>query len=755
MIRLVFLLVVTIGATVGQAQSDFYATDSIQEIRIYFTEKNWDAILDSLYIRGLEERHLASIKINGQSFDSIGIRYKGFSSASVNRKKNPFNIKLNYIKNQKYEGIDKIKLSNVIQDPSFLREVLSYEIAGTYMPASRANFANVFINDTLWGLYTNVEAVNNEFLPRHFSDDNGVLFKCNPENLDLDGENSNLSNSPGPDSTSYYHLYELRSDSGWSALLSLIHTLNEAPSRIETYLNVDRTLWMHAFNYALINFDSYVGYAQNYYLYKDKTGQFNPIIWDLNMSFASFRLTDASEHFNGFSIEEAKVIDPLLHYNSVSILPRPLMRRLFEIPTYRRMYLAHLRTIISEYFSNGQYYQRGLRLQALIDDAVRLDENKFYSYEDFLRNIDTTVTDLIAYPGIYDLMEARTNFINDYPGLSDHPSIETITYQQIDPGSNAAFWFNCNIKAAESVWIYYRTNRDQVFQKKQMFDDGFRNDGAPNDGLYGVALSPSGNSIEYYVYAENIQAGQFSPVRAAYEYYTLDLSPEPGDLVINELLALNESVSVDEFGEYEDWLELYNNTAGDISLHGLRLSDDATNLDKWALPDTTLGTNQYMIIWCDSEPMQGDLHANFKLSSAGESLILSTETGTILDSVSFGIQNTDEAYGRWPNGTGPFRKLYPTPGSINSVNQAFDEKEELLTIAPNPSNGIFEISNNEAIHGIVRIYNSHGNIVFSTEMNHNDSQAWSVDLGDLPDGPYYLELRDDAHHAHSCVLIKI
>ena len=50
------------------------------------------------------------------------------------------------------QGINKLKLSNVIQDPSFIREVLSYEIARKYMPASLANFANLYINDTLWGL---------------------------------------------------------------------------------------------------------------------------------------------------------------------------------------------------------------------------------------------------------------------------------------------------------------------------------------------------------------------------------------------------------------------------------------------------------------------------------------------------------------------------------------------------------------------------------------------------------------------------
>ena len=50
-------------------------------------------------------------------------------------------------------------------------------------------------------------------------------------------------------------------------------TLNNHPNFINQILNVDRTLWMHAFNYSIINIDSYIGYAQNYYLYEDNAGK--------------------------------------------------------------------------------------------------------------------------------------------------------------------------------------------------------------------------------------------------------------------------------------------------------------------------------------------------------------------------------------------------------------------------------------------------------------------------------------------------
>ena len=98
---------------------NFYDVDNIREIKLYFTQPNWDHLLDSLYLDGLEERLLASVEIDGSMYDSVGVRYKGFSSVSINTVKNPFNIKLDYIdNNQNHEGFKKIKLSNVIKDPS-------------------------------------------------------------------------------------------------------------------------------------------------------------------------------------------------------------------------------------------------------------------------------------------------------------------------------------------------------------------------------------------------------------------------------------------------------------------------------------------------------------------------------------------------------------------------------------------------------------------------------------------------------------
>ena len=77
------------------SQTDFYDVDTIREIKIYFDQSNWDYLLDSLYVEDAQNRLVASyITVDGVQLDSVGVRYKGYSSANTARIKNPFNIKI-------------------------------------------------------------------------------------------------------------------------------------------------------------------------------------------------------------------------------------------------------------------------------------------------------------------------------------------------------------------------------------------------------------------------------------------------------------------------------------------------------------------------------------------------------------------------------------------------------------------------------------------------------------------------------------
>ena len=62
----------------------------------------------------------------------------------------------------------------------------------------------------------------------------------------------------------------------------------------------------------------------------------------------------------------------------------------------------------------------------------------------------------------------------------------------------------------------------------------------------------------------------------------------PFAVVINEVLASNQSINTDEGGRHADWVELYNRGDEPASLLGLYLSDDPADRRRWKLPDVAL-----------------------------------------------------------------------------------------------------------------------------------------------------------------------
>jgi hypothetical protein len=140
----------------------------------------------------------------------------------------------------------------------------------------------------------------------------------------------------------------------------------------------------------------------------------------------------------------------------------------------------------------------------------------------------------------------------------------------------------------------------------------------------------------------------------------------PGDLVINEFIADNDSL-LDPAGEADDWLEIYNATADTLDLGGMFLTDAPAQPAKWTFPSaTTITPHGYLVVWADEDSGQAGIHANFKLSAGGEYLGLANTTLAILDSITFGAQVTNRSMARIPNGTGGFQQCPPTPGAANS-----------------------------------------------------------------------------------------
>jgi len=176
--KLIFITILFFTFYSLKSQS-FYDLNTIQVIDISFSQSNWNALLNSSKSSG-NYLMAQSVAINGVVFDSVGVKYKGNSTYSANHVKNPWHIELDTYKNQDYQGYKDIKLSNVAKDPSFLREVLSYQIIKKYMDAPLSNYAMVYVNGNLIGLYSNSESITRSFLDDRFGSKSNTFLKCNP-----------------------------------------------------------------------------------------------------------------------------------------------------------------------------------------------------------------------------------------------------------------------------------------------------------------------------------------------------------------------------------------------------------------------------------------------------------------------------------------------------------------------------------------------------------------------------------------------
>jgi len=134
-------------------------------------------------------------------------------------------------------------------------------------------------------------------------------------------------------------------------------------------------------------------------------------------------------------------------------------------------------------------------------------------------------------------------------------------------------------------------------------------------------------------------------------------------VIISEYSASNLNQFEDNYGKFEDYIELHNPTSDALSLGGWYISDKTSNPQKWKLPEETMITpNGYLIIWCSGrdEVRNGHYHSNFKLTQTkgNEFVVLSNRGGTIVEEhpmelTLLGHSRVKDADGSWMISTNP------------------------------------------------------------------------------------------------------
>jgi hypothetical protein len=511
-------------------------------------------------------------------------------------------------------------------------------------------------------------------------------------------------------------------------------------------MDIDRVLWMLAFNNVLINLDSYTGaFAQNYYLYRDNNSRFVPIVWDLNMAFGGFPFVGSGNTSLG-SLTVANMQQlPLTIHNTDPYWP--LINDINNNAQWKRMYVAHMRTILNEFFVSNTYQTLATQYQTLVDAAVQLDTNKAFTYTQFQNSLNSNTTvGSYQVPGIVTLMSARASYLQSTAEFTaTAPSISGVTYSPSSPSVGDSVWITATISNATNVLTGHRADQVFKFAKETMYDDGFHHDGAAGDGVYGIGLVVTSPYLQYYVYSENANAAMFSPERAEHEFYTMNANVQVigfQQLAINEFMAKNDGTVTDQDGEYEDWLEIYNNTSSSINLGSIYLSNNINDLLKWRFPNTTsIAANSVLAIWMDQDTTQIGLHANFKLSASGDAIYIFNAGGGIVDSLTFGPQSSDISMFRCPDGTGPF--AYTLSSTYNQKNCAtgIDEQvsEPVFSMYPNPASDQLNIFSKKQINS-VQVIDVHGAILITSLIS--PANSLTLQLNQLSNGMYQVVLNN-------------
>jgi len=211
-----------------------------------------------------------------------------------------------------------------------------------------------------------------------------------------------------------------------------------------------------------------------------------------------------------------------------------------------------------------------------------------------------------------------------------------------------------------------------------MYDDGTNGDVAAGDSIFSTIIpaQPSGTLVKYYAIATDSVGQQDSwPKAAPAEYHAYTVDHKLPKLRITELLAVNNSVNADEFGEYDDWLEIHNEDSMAVDLANMYVSNSLQAPKSFVLPSLSLAPGKYLVLWADNDIEQGSLHLDFKLSSAGEEVAIfeTAEHGKVLiHGWKYGIMSADVSMGFLPqSGTAPEYLLNPTLGASNETSELF------------------------------------------------------------------------------------
>ena len=401
----------------GPAYNVFFDDPKVHEINIEIDEKDWQ----DLKANPVEKtRYMVSVTIDGEILKRVVLSTKGNASLTrvAARESDRYSFKLNFKKlftDRTFHGLDKMKLGNLYNDPSYMRDYLSYRIiseAGGEAPL--ATYAWIKINGEPFGLYLVAEEIDKSWISRT---QNGKvkLYKPDPGWIDASrkvpglqltrdtvleyyrakrayfgdtDEGADLVYS-GDDVESYNGIFNNTvTKAKKKDQMRLIQSLKELRDRenLSSVLNTDAVIRLFVGHNFTMNYDSYTGItAHNYYLYEDK-GKLSMAAWDYNDGFGLL-IGVLHPELTMTDIVNWGIDTPLC---DAELPQRPMWAWIVENNDTLQAYHAAMGELLEKYFESGRFVQEIDAVCRLIRPYVYHDPTAFYPPERFDQEVEST-----------------------------------------------------------------------------------------------------------------------------------------------------------------------------------------------------------------------------------------------------------------------------------------------------------------------------------------------------------------------------
>jgi spore coat protein CotH len=726
--------------------------------------------------------------------DSVGVRYKGNSTFSTSREKNPFRFSFDeYGIDQRWNGMKGFILNNANMDPSHMAEKIHMDFAveRAGMPGPRFAYANVYVNGFPYSFYLLGELADGRLLKTNFGENDGDLFKA------IDGTSNNSDFS-----TNSFNgkRYENKSDSverAWARLGTVITAVNGAnvATTLPSLVNLNSIYRAFAADVLLGSTDSYMGVGQNYLLYFPEApgSKMEWILWDASLSFGKAPFGDAN---NSSTTPGGNCARSATGNILCGPTNKPLINKIVTTQTLREEYLRAFWFLYKAYFEDDWMTKRIDSVASVIRPHLETDryrigltnmgtfDNNVTTLKTFVANRKTSVNSQFVTHGISAATAIRNTDIVINEIAPTHGWVEV--YNNRDYAIDLAGHSLSNDAAQPNKWTFTSASFVQPRGYRKVRLQG----GAGTDTATNFTLSASGGHLRLSrangtvvdsvtfgtvantkTYARATDgSGAFvegvpTPGAANVNAADVPANIAAGLVRINELMADNDTIASPATVK-ADWVELYNTSSSPVDLGGRFLTDNPNNPAKWKFPvGTTIAANGYLVVWAYDTTVTGALFASWALSKSGEHVRLSNADSSVVDSVTFGAQTTSRTFARIPNGTGAFSSsCLPTLGMANTcvvvsiAGGSFAAGREGLTLARGGAGRIaarFTLSDASAVR--LSVLDTRGRevaLLFNGRLGAGMHER-VFDPGALPSGTYIFRLRaGGVDHVRSGVIMK-